>query len=226
MNFLCRCIVPGRAFLRRLYLTNIGDLKQHHHITITKEHKLDLAIWKEFLHQQSAYCRKFIEPTLHTSEMLDMYSDASRNFSLGFGAYCGPEWTFGKWDDDFCSKVEPSIEYLELYGVAVGVLNWLKLFQNKKIVLFCDSEAVVNMINNSSSKCKNCMVLMRLIVLESLNCNTRVFARYVRSSANGKADALSRFQWSRFWKLAGNTMNHQPTSIPDVIWPMEKIWLY
>ena len=33
--------------------------------------------------------------------MLDIYSDASGNFSLGFGAYCKNEWTWGQWNADF-----------------------------------------------------------------------------------------------------------------------------
>ena len=59
-----------------------------------------------------------------------MYSDASRNFRLGFGAYCGTEWSFGQWDYEFCQDKQPSIEYLELFAVVVGVLNWLKLWKN------------------------------------------------------------------------------------------------
>ena len=203
-----------------------GELKQHHHLKITKEHKLDLATWQFFLNQPTIFYRGFIQPELHTAQMIDMYSDASRNFDLGFGTYCGPEWTFGRWNAEFCNKYEPSIEYLELFGVTVAVLNWLKLFRNKKIVLFFDNMAVVNMINNSSSKCKNCMVLIRMIVLEGLVCNTRVFAKYVSSKDNGKADALSRFQWNRFWSLAGQNMNRNSLPIPTCMWPMEKIWLY
>ena len=195
LNFLCKCIVPGRAFLRRLYLSNIEHLKQHHHVRVTKENKLDLQTWRFFLSQPSAFYRNFIQPDLHTAEVLDMYSDASRNFRLGFGAYCGSEWSYGQWDESFCKEKQPSIEYLELFAVLVGVLNWLKLFKNMKIILFCDNEAVVNMINNSSSKCKNCMVLIRMLVLEGLVCSTRVFARYVKSKDNDRADALSRLQW-------------------------------
>ena len=51
LNFLCRCIVPGRAFIRRLYINTVVNgkmLKQHHHIKITDEHRLDLLVWKEF----------------------------------------------------------------------------------------------------------------------------------------------------------------------------------
>ena len=156
-----------------------------------------------------------------------MYSDTSRNFKLGFGAYCGPEWTFGQWDENFCAMAQPSIKYLELFAVTVAVINWLRLFENRRIILFCDNQAVVNMINNLSSTFKNCMVLVRMIVLESLARNARVFARYVNTKENGKADALSRLQFHRFWKLAkDDNMNPLPTKIPDCMWPMETIWMY
>ena len=120
--------------------------------------------------------------------------------------------------------MKPSIEYLELFAVTVGVLNWVKLFHNRKIVLFCDNEAVVHMINNNTSSCKNCMVLIRLIVFEELKYNVRVFPRYVSSIDNAKSDALSRLQWQRFKKLSDGTMNEKATPIPLVLWPMKRIW--
>ena len=220
LNFLCKCILPGRAFLSRLYVKTTG-LKPHHHLKISQENKEDLKMWQIFLTQQETYCRPFILPGILSAEELDMYSDTSRNFKLGFGAYCGSEWSFGQWDKAFCERNEPSIEYLELFAVTVAVLNWLKLFRN----MFCDNQAVVNMINNSSSSCRNCMVLIRIIVLEGLLQNTRIFAKFVRSKENGKADALSRLQFDRFRALGGNMMNEVPTNVPEQIWPMEKIWL-
>ena len=159
------------------------------------------------------------------ADTLDMYSDASRNFKLGFGAYCGSEWTYGQWDFDFMTRFEPSIEYLELYAVTVGVLNWIKLFQNRRIVLFCDNEAVVHMINSTTSSCKNCMVLLRIMILEGLIQNVRVYARHVGTKANGKADALSRMDLHRFWRLENGQMSDHPTKIPAAIWPISKIWL-
>ena len=50
LNFICRAIVPGRAFTRRLYVHLVGNnLKPHHHIKITGEMKADLRVWSEFL---------------------------------------------------------------------------------------------------------------------------------------------------------------------------------
>ena len=226
LNFLCRCIVPGRAFLRRLYLNN-AKLKPHHHVKISQENKLDLLVWKEFLTHPDSFYRPFMESVTLNAEEIDMFSDASGNFSLGFGAHCGPEWTYGKWNKAFCEKTKPSIEYLELFGVTVAVLNWIKFFANRRIVLFCDNELVVHMINGSSSKCKNCMVLIRIIVSESILQNARIYAKHVGTKQNGKADALSRLDFNRFWSLSPKgQMNRLPTSVPDVLWPMEKIWLY
>ena len=225
LNFLCRCIVPGRAFLRRLYITGDGKtkLKPHHHIKITEENRLDLLVWKQFLGSPEALYRPFIDVEPLRADELDMYSDASGNYNLGFGAYCGPEWTYGQWDHEWCQLHKPSIEYLELFAVLVGVLNWIGLFKNKRVILFCDNEAVVQMINNSSSKCKKCMILIRLLTVESINKNVRVFARHVGTKDNGKADALSRMDLERFWRLAGNSMNEHPSAIPVELWPMNKL---
>ena len=228
LNFLCKCILPGRTFLRRLYAATSSNarLRQHHHVKITSEHRMDLMTWEFFLRHPTVYSRPFICTGIADAVELDIFSDASCNFKAGgFGTYCGSEWSFGQWDEQFCSIKQPSIEYLELFGVTVAVLNWLKLFKNRRIVLFCDNQAVVNMINNTTSSCKNCMILIRMIILESLVVNTRVYAKFVRSKDNGKADALSHLQFDRFRKLSNGLMNRLPTLPPSVIWPMSKIWV-
>ena len=176
LNFLCRCIAPGRAFLRRLYVMH-NKLKPHHHVKISNENRLDLTVWKTFLSSPQSLYRPFMDAVSLNAEQLDMYSDASGNYKLGFGAYCRSEWSFGQWDMELCKELSLSIEYLELFAVLVGVLNWIKLFQNRRIILFCDNESVVQMINNSSSKCKHCMMLIRIFIAESLTRNVRIFAR-------------------------------------------------
>ena len=99
LNFLCRSIIPGRAFLRKLYMNTIAGgkvLKPHHHIRISEGHRLDLLIWKQFLSSPDNYYRPFMESVAINAQEIDMYSDGSGNYQLGFGAYCGCEWTFGQ----------------------------------------------------------------------------------------------------------------------------------
>ena len=227
LNFLCKCIVPGRAFTRRLYAINQGKkLKAHHHVKIKEEHKLDLMVWKRFLNQPTAFCREFMQENIESAEEIDMYSDASGNFFKGVGAYFKESWTFQQWNYTFMAKYKPSIQYLELFGVTVAVLLWIHKLKNRRICLFCDNEAVCNMINNNSANCKNCMILIRIIALHSMMHNVRVFAKWVSTKNNGKADALSRLDFERFWDLdKNNTMEENPTKVPQEIWPLEKIWI-
>ena len=120
--------------------------------------------------------------------------------------------------------MSPNIEYLELFALAAAVLTWGPLIKNKRVTIFCDNMAVVNMINNITSSCKNCLFLLRLLVLNNLVNNRRIYARHVRTEKNELADALSHLQFNRFWRLALSSMNKFPDNVSDLIWPASKIW--
>ena len=142
------------------------------------------------------------------------------------GGYCFTNWFAMPWDPCFIAKFRPSIAYLELFAVTTAILMWIRQFQNRRVIIFTDNTGVRDMINSNSSGCKNCMVLIRILVLECLTWNVRVFARHVKTSHNGIADALSRFQWARFRKLTSDmSMNEFQTMMPDAIWPMSKVWM-
>ena len=197
LNFLCRVVIPGRAFTRRLYRYTSGShkLKPHHHLRINGEMRDDLRMWLRFLNDPSAYCRGFMDfDKTWNAEEIKMFSDASKNPKLGFGSICDRLWTFSQWDSDFITEHNPSIEYLELFGVLVSVINWLHHFKNQRIILFCNNQSMVSMINSTTSSCKNCLVLIQLLVFHSLKHNVRVFACYITSKANKPADFLSRLK--------------------------------
>ena len=155
-------------------------------------------------------------------------TDASRNSQLRCGGVCGEEYFIMQWKEDFIEKEQPSIAYLELYGLAVGILSWIPKFKNKKICIHCDNQSVVNMVNKTTSKCKNCMVLIQLIVLFCLSNNVKVKISYIKSAQNVYADHLSRMRYDLFRKqarLEGRYFNGKPTPIPDILYPIDKIWL-
>ena len=189
--------------------------------------KADLDMWLTCLQEPQVYSREFIEfRHVLDVEDIDMYSDSSRNFDLGCGGICRSDYFWMQWDD-YVKEVQPSIEYLELYAVMVAVLLWIHKFKNRRIYLFCDNQSAVYMINSMSSTCKNCMVLIRILVLEGLRQNIKIFAKHVKSEANDFSDSLSRLQFNRFRSLVlqhNRKFNNEPTSIPECIWPISKIW--
>ena len=238
LNFLCRAIVPGRVFTRRMYAKIPGyiyelqqkrKLKHYHHVSLDREFKQDCCVWLNFLKEannnRKLLCRPFIDWTQEfTATELRFYMDATANEFLGFGALYQNNWTFGVWEAGFIKEDEPSIEYLELFTVCVGIFAWGHLIKDKRVMIFCDNQAVVHMINNSSSSCKNCMYLLRMLVTNNLIHNRWLFARYIRSADNDLADALSRQDLKRFWRLAPPGTKSRPDLLPSEIWPMSKLW--
>ena len=219
LNFLGRCIIPGRAFTRRIYALNNGlskKLKQHH----------DLEMWRIFLSHHSAFACPFLDVTdIVKATEIDMYLDATGNFSLSFGAICQNSWMFSQWNTAFLEKYQPSIQYLELFAVIAGVKAWIHRFRNQQILLCCNNNSVVGMINSMSSKCKHCMVLIRLLVLKSLKENVRVFAKHLTTKENKISDLLSRLDIKEFRRITKNEYEDTPTKIPMELWQMEKVWL-
>ena len=225
LNFLGRCVIPGRAFTRRLYTYTANDkLKPDHHIRVNVEMKEDLKMWLTFLKHPKVFCRPFMDfSKFIIANEIDMYSDASGK--LGMGAICGKQWMYQMWPQQFIQKFKPSIEYLELYAVTAAVLAWIHNFKNNRIILFCDNRSVVDMINATSTSCKNRMVLIRIIVMKGLLENVRIFAKHVSGISNGLADSLSRDKIEQFHRLCeGRVIDKEPVSIPEDIWPIGKIW--
>ena len=225
LNFLCRCIVPGRAFTRSFYYYTSPNMKPHYHVNVNSVMKQDLAVWESFLDSPTVYARPFIDfSEVLQADTLDWYTDASG--VVGFGGYHMQEWFQQEWSQEFLLQ-NPSIEFQELFAVTVSILLWGHLYCNKRIRLHCDNESVCNMLNKSTSGCKKCMYLIRIIVAHSLDLNLRIFGKHVTTKLNYLADALSRFQMRRFWrdvKKEGRLMSEVSLKIPESVWPIDKVW--
>ena len=211
LNFLHRAIVPGRAFTRRMYAKFSGcislpdnrkvndsrsnrQLKPYHHVRLDAEFRQDCLMWIDFLeNQKKGICRPFIDASVSvTAKQLDFYSDVTKGVNLGLGAVFGKRWLFARWEDNYIQNLDPSIEYLELLGLCMGVFAWSHLLKNQRVIIFCDNQAVINIMNNTSSACKNCMVLIQFLTLRCLRENIRIFCRWIRGKNNLRADLLSR----------------------------------
>ena len=235
LNFLCRAVYPGRVFTRRLYAKlawkgNVRMLKSHHHVSLDSEFKQDCMVWKTFLEvPDSGYtCRPFIDlQETRSAVQLQWFTDSSAAVDKGFGGVFIPsgEWFFGTWEPNYIRECSPSIAYLELFAVTVSISLWLKFVQHKRIVLYCDNQSVVSMINDSSSKCKNCMRLLRHVVLLGMQHNCRVFAKYVPTQEHFWADSLSRGKIKLF-KSKALWANRELTSLPTTLWPASKLWIH
>ena len=231
LNFIGCCIVPGRAFTRRLYAYGITKdgivLKDHHHIRINREMHLNLEMWEQFINHPSIFCRPFLhyDETV-TSEELFFYTDASGKY--GMGGVCEVNWMIMKWDPIFIKENNPSIQYLEMYALLAAVLAWTHRYKNKNLTIFCDNQNVCRAVRDSSTSCKNCMILIRILVLHCVTLNINLTAKYVKSAKNDLVDTLSRGKIKLFKKLADErklSFMESSIPVPKALLPMRNLWL-
>ena len=228
LNFLCRAIVPGRAFTRRLYtIAGSSKMKPHYHVNVKSEHKMDLKVWSVFVEHPSIFSRPFMDfNELLTADQIMFYTDASGK--KGMGGLCDSSWMILPWSKDYLQKYEPTIQYLELFAVTAAILAWIHRFKNRRVVIFCDNKNVVSSLNLGTTSCRQCMVLVRIITLHCMIHNVRVFGEYVETKKNGLADHLSRLRVNDFFALAKKKelyFEPTPTEVPVKLMPMEKLWL-
>ena len=237
LNFLNKAIVPGRAFTRRMYSRiavtdkkNGHPLKQHHHVWLPREFVLDCRMWLTFLDncRSTNLCRPFVDfdTMARTTQTLNFYSDASRNSELGFRAIFENQWFAAQWTKNFVEECQPSIEFLELLALVAAVLTWTNDFRmcEVRVIIFSDNESVVHMVNKTLSTCHQCMILIRLLVLDNIKHNRKICVRHVRSQDNCLADSLSRLDFKRFWMLAPKSVNKTPSEITPIVWAVEDLW--
>ena len=235
LNFLCKAIIPGRTFTRSMYeklkiVDSKGSpLKPYHHVNINQQFKFDCGVWQIFLENASAnqLCRPFIDLTDQLEAVhLNFATDATLNPNLGMGGIFQNRWFAQKWDKQFIIDQQPSICYLELFALVTAVLIWGsdKRLCNTRVSILCDNEGVVHMINSMTGKCPHSMKLIRLLALDNLKFNRRIFVKHISSQKNYLADSLSRLDFCRFWRLAPTNTSRYPDCLPTEIWPMQKVW--
>ena len=79
---------------------------------------------------------------------------------------------------------------------------WAPLWAQKRIVFYCDNQAVVSIINSKRSKSPRITDLVRALNLQTLKYNFYFKAFHVPGHYNDIADSISRFQQTRFRWLA------------------------
>lgn len=210
LNFACRVVKPGRAFLRRLINTTLK--RPHHFIRLNKDIKADIRLWLRFMDDFNGEAL-FSSDEWLTSVKLNLYTDASK--SLGYGALVGREWTYGEWPDSWKVK---NIATLELFPIVLALKLWQQKFKNQSIIFFSDNEAVVQVVNRKTTKDQELLTLLRELVLICLQNNIMFRARHIAGHCNILADSLSRLQVAKF-RSAAPHMTMFPEQVPDHLQP-------
>ncbi|XP_060063752.1 uncharacterized protein LOC132544202 [Ylistrum balloti] len=131
---------------------------------------------------------------------MHLYTDAT---DKDFGGIYGHKWFQGSFPEDMTIAGERiSMAFLELYPIVMACVLWGQEWTKKRIVFHCDNMSTVDIINKGRSKVSLIMKLMRKLTLVSAYYNFTVRAKHIPGIDNTIADAISRFQMTKFRRLA------------------------
>ena len=207
LNFACRIIPAGRIFLRRLIDLSTSARLPHHHVTMNREARRDITWWLQFLPTWNG--RAIIpEPHWTKSPDLELFTDASG--SLGFGIFYMGHWISEPWPPQLQDR---SIQWKELYPIAIACLIWGQQWSGKKLLFHCDNQAVVDIWASGTSRDPLIMHLVRSIFFSAATHHYTVLVTHIAGTNNSVADSLSRLQITLFRHLAP-TADVEPTPVP------------
>ena len=212
LNFACKVVAPGRAFLRRVIDLTRGLQKSHHRRRITAEAKLDFLAWKEFLKHFNGVSL-LVKRRWSDSESLSMYTDAS---DVGFGCILGNSWTYGTWP---ATWKKFNIAVREFFPIVLAVHLWGTKFKDMNVTFFCDNLAVVEILKKQTSRDPGLMRLLRQLVVFAMRNNLMFSAQHIRGTSNIAADDLSRLQIHKFLQ-DHPLVNRHATPIPPHLMPL------
>ena len=217
LNFMCRAIVPGRPFCRRLINATCGIQCSHHHIRLTEGMRQDLKMWLRFFCDFNGISL-FIDAQWLTNWDVSLYTDSSAAENKGFGIFFQGQWTCSVWPQSWIKQGRlQDITLLEYFPILVAIYIWGEKLSNRKVLLHCDNKAVVQVINKQTTKSLDIMVLVRALTLKCLKLNIVLRAEHIPGCKNVIADSLSRLQITRFRQLAPEA-DDCPASIPSLLW--------
>ena len=214
LNFFGQAVRSSRAFLRRFYDVMIPLKRPFHMLRLTREIREDLQVWLVFL-QEFNGVTYIPEKVWATSDSLRLFTDAAGSAHFGAASFLDGQWCFLPWPKAWCDHaILRDLTFLEMIPVLLAVFLWHGSFQNRRVHLYVENEALVDVLNKQTSKSKLLMQLVRPFVLTSMKYNIMFKAVHVSSRDNVIADSISRKQWGRFRQAAPEAEN-EPLAIPQ-----------
>lgn len=199
MSFASRVVIPGRSFVHYLFHLSTVVRSLNSHVTLNRDARLELSLWFHHLQQWNGVFF-FLDPHVTIGHDVGFATDASS--TIGCGGVYGTHWFAHRWSSDVLRlPFQHSSAFFEIIPIVIAASLWGHEWSRKRILLLCDNQAIVSVINKGRSKSSFIMPFVRRLTLLSMQHHFLLRASYISSNQNGPADALSRFQMARFRRL-------------------------
>lgn len=204
LSFVASCVRPGRIFITRI-LNWFKTLPKvtHTQFKIPAEVKKDILWWREFFVDYNGVSMMMLEDWSYPDHIFS--SDACLT---GCGGFFSGKFFHLKFPEIILEN-EFSINVLELLAVMICVKIWGHLLEGKKIVILCDNQTTVSVLNSGKARRQTMGSILRKICFFEAKYQFMVKASYIEGAQNRYADLLSRWHLNiinkeMFYKITKN----------------------
>ena len=164
LGFACKVVQPGKTFLRCLFELLSVPKKAHSWVRLNASFRSDLLWWHTFLAPLNGV-------SLTRSLAPHNFQITFASGHIGYGAIWSPRWFQYKWCDHPTSVAslldEDSITLKELLPIVFACGVWGPPWQNSQVLVQCDNQGAVAMVNSGYSKVQAIMPLLRCLLYPS-----------------------------------------------------------
>ena len=210
LQHCCQALVHARPFLRRLINKAHSVSELHYHIDLSSWERDDLKWWSKLLRCWNGKSLFFF-PTWECAPDVSITSDAAG--SMGFAAVMGSSWFAGKWPSESHTL---SIAVKELIPIVLAAHIWGHEWSRKRILFKCDNQAVVSCLKYGSCRDRHLAFLLRDLAIKAITSSFTYSAVHIPGCRNQQADALSRFQFQKFFQDAPDAATTS-LQVPDAL---------
>ena len=198
--YVTKCVRASKPFLNRMLDTLRAAHKQDT-IAIDCEFRRDLNWFTRFLPQFNGVAF-FGHNTIHTHVELD----ASLQ---GLGAMCGQEIYAIALPKGYQNY---NIVHLEMVNILVAVRTWAHQWQGRKVVIYCDNQAVVSVLSSGHTRDMTLAAIARNINMITAFKDIELLTVHIEGKLNVVADTLSRLS------INPDLIEKIPELVPGHIW--------
>ena len=186
LNFVAACVRPARIFMARLYALLKGAA-QRSSISLSDDFRKDLVWWATFLDKYNGVSMMMVEEWGAPDEVL-----ATDACLVGAGGWCRGEYFHTEFSSDVICRAK-HINGLELLTVIVACKVWRRKLRGKRLVVNCDNQVTVTVINSGRARAPFLQSCLRELAFVAATGEFEVRANFIPGIKNHLPDLLSRW---------------------------------
>ena len=191
LMFIHKVVHPARYFVNRL-LEALRSMNKEK-IPMSEPVQKDINWFLKFVKSFNGTAA-YMHSTLHSTDLIEL--DACLT---GLGGRFN-QWVYAYQFRDNEIPSMFTIVHFEMWNVLLALRLWGHVWKNKQIIIKCDTEAVVSVVNTGVTKDNGLGAIVRNIWLETAWKDIKLRLIHVKGKDNQCADLLSRHIVNNNWQ--------------------------